>query len=272
MASEEVKMIAEQYNIDLSKIEGSGSNKEVTLEDLEAYIKKHFYPKIKQETKVFGIRKVIAERLSKSYREAVHVTLNMEVKMDSLIKAREILADKLREKPSYTVLMLKCIAKAIRDFLEVNATMEGNKIIVYDDININVAVDSPIGLVTPVIRNVDKKNLLELLKEYRDLVRRAREGLLKEKDFVGGTFTVTNLGMYDVDSFTPIINPPQIAILGVNKVTKKLVVENEETKIYNILTLSLSIDHRVIDGAPGARFLQRIKYYLEHPDEVFSYG
>ncbi|AHF79456.1 dihydrolipoamide acetyltransferase family protein [Thermococcus paralvinellae] len=268
--NEQIRIIAEQYDIDLSKIKGSGPNGEVTLHDLEAYIKEHYFPKVKQEVKIFGIRKVIGDRLSRSYREAVHVTLNMEVEMDKIIEIREKLAKKLEKKPSYTVLMLKCIAKAIRDFIEINATMEGNKIMIYDNININIAVDSPIGLITPVIRDVDKKSLEELLSDYQDLVERAKKGILKEKDFVGGTFTVTNLGMFGIDSFTPIINPPQIAILGLNRIVKKPVIKDGEIKICNVMNLSLSFDHRAIDGAPAARFLQKVKHYLENPEEVFE--
>ena len=270
MVSEEVRMIAEQYDIDLSKIKASGVNGEVTLEDLEKYIREHFFPKVKEEKKVFGIRKVIADRLSKSYREAVHVTLNMETEMDNLIQMRKKLTEKLGEKPSYTVLMLKCIAKAIRDFIEINATMEKEKIVIYDNVNINVAIDSPIGLITPVIRDVDKKALKELLKDYADIVERAKKGALKEKDFVGGTFTITNLGMFGVDSFTPIINPPQIAILGLNRITQKPVMKNGEIKIASVMVLSLTFDHRAIDGAPAARFLERAKYYLEHPEKLFE--
>ncbi len=272
MVSEEVKMIAEQYDVDLSKLKGSGPDGEVTLEDLEAYIKEHFYPKVKEEVRIFGIRKVIAGRLSKSYREAVHVTLNMDVEMDNLMKLRMEFAEKLGKKPSYTVIMLKCIAQAIRDFIEINATMEGEKIIIYDNVNINVAVDSPVGLITPVIRDVDRKCLEELLRDYQDLMERAKKGLLKEKDFVGGTFTLTNLGMFGVDSFTPIINPPQIAILGINRIVQRPVVRNGNIGTAHIMTLSLSFDHRAIDGAPAARFLQRVKYYLENPREVFKNG
>ncbi|KUH33846.1 dihydrolipoyllysine acetyltransferase [Thermococcus celericrescens] len=270
MVSEEVKMIAEQYDIDLSKLKGSGPGGEVTIEDLEKYTLEHFYPKVLKETKLIGIRKVIAERLSESYRQAVHVTLNMEAEMDGLIEIKKELTEKLGRKPSYTVLMLKCIAKAIRDFIEVNATMEGEKITVYDDININVAVDSPIGLITPVIRNVDEKSLEELLDEYLDIIERTKKGLLKEKDFVGGTFTVTNLGTLGVESFTPIINPPQVAILGLNRISEKPVVKNGEIKTAKVMILSLSFDHRAIDGAPAARFLGRVKHYLENPGEVFG--
>lgn len=272
MSDEEVRMIAEQYDIDLSRIKGSGPSGEVTLEDLEAYIREHFYPKIKEEKRVFGIRKVIAERLSKSYREAVHVTLNMEVGMDNLRRMRERLAERLGVKPSFTVLILKCVARAIRDFIEVNAAMEEGRIVIYEDVNINVAVDSPIGLITPVIRDVDGKGLRELLEDYVDIVDRAKKGMLKEKDFVGGTFTVTNLGMFGVDSFTPIINPPQIAILGVNRIVEKPVVRDGRIEVAHVMMLSLTFDHRAIDGAPAAKFLQRLKHYMENPEEVFGDG
>ena len=213
--SDEARILAEQYEVDLTKIKGTGPQGEITVQDVEKYIKEHFFPKVKEKKPLRGIRKVIATRLSKSYREAVHVTINMEVSMDKLIETRKKLAEKLGVKPSYTVLLAKCVAKALRDHIELNATLENNEIIIYDTININIAVDTPFGLITPVLRRVDEKGLEELLKEYNDIIERTRKGLLKEKDIIGGTFSITNLGMLGVDSFTPIINPPQVAILGV---------------------------------------------------------
>jgi len=125
-------------------------------------------------------------------------------------------------------------------------------------------LDAPYGLVTPVIRDVDKKSVADLVTEYEDVVSRARAGQLKEKDFVGGTFTITNLGMLGVDSFTPVINPPQVAILGINRIKDVVVLENNEPRLAKSMTLSLSVDHRVVDGAPGARFLQKVKEYFEN--------
>ena len=268
--SDEARILAEQYEVDLTKIKGTGPQGEITVQDVEKYIKEHFFPKVKEKKPLRGIRKVIATRLSKSYREAVHVTINMEVLMDKLIETRKKLAEKLGVKPSYTVLLAKCVAKALRDHIELNATLENNEIIIYDTININIAVDTPFGLITPVLRRVDEKSLEELLKEYNDIIERTRRGLLKEKDIIGGTFSITNLGMLGVDSFTPIINPPQVAILGVNRMVKKPFVDEEtgELKIGTFMNLSLTFDHRAVDGAPAARFLQRVKYYLEHPEEV----
>lgn len=268
--SNEARILAEQYEIDLTKIRGSGPHGEITVQDVEKYIREHFLPKVKEKKPLRGIRRVIATRLSKSYRDAVHVTINMEVLMDNLKEFRNRISEKLGVKPSYTVLITKCVAKALRDHIELNATLENNEITIYDTININIAVDTPFGLITPVLRKVDEKGLEELLKEYNDVINRARKGLLKEKDIIGGTFSITNLGMLGVDSFTPIINPPQIAILGINRMVKKpyFYEETGEIKIGTFMNLSLSFDHRAIDGAPAARFLQRVKYYIEHPEKV----
>lgn len=268
--SKEVEQIAEQYGIDLRNVKGSGKNGEITLHDVERYVKEKYLPKVKEEVKIFGIRKTIAERLSKSYREAVHVTENMEVKMGKFVKMRDELSNKFQAKPSYTVLMLKCIAKALRDFINFNATIEEGKIVIYDDININLAVDTPVGLITPVIRNVDRKSLEQLLADYEDIIERSQKNQLKEKDFIGGTFTVTNLGMYNIDSFNPIINPPQISVLGVNRIAEKPLVEGGELKIGKVMTLSLTFDHRAVDGALAAKFLDRIRYYFENPEEIFE--
>lgn len=259
---EDFRVIASQYDIDLDKLKEEKG--ELSFEILEQYIKENFYPKVKEEKKLGGIRKITAQRLSDSYRNAVHVTINMEVKADNLFNLR----NKIEGNPSLTIIMLKLIAKALKDSPEANATLEGDKLTTYDSINIAVAIDTPFGLLTPVLRDVDRKSIKQLLDEYGDLVERARNGGLKEKDFVGGTFTITNLGMLDVDSFTPIINPPQIAILGINRIKDSIVIEDGLTKNIKTMYLSLSFDHRAIDGAPAARFLQRVKQYFEESDQI----
>jgi len=267
--SEEIKLIADQYGIDINKVKGTGIEREITLQDIEDYTKENYLPKIKKESKIFGIRKIISERLSRSYREAVHVTLNMEVKMDRLAKLQGELS-KNQKKLSYTLLMLKPIAKALNDFVDLNGALEENKIILYDNININLAIDSPVGLVTPVIRNVDKKSLQQLLVDYEELIEKSKSGQLKKINFMGGTFTITNLGMFGVDFFNPVINPPQIAILGINRIAEKPIVENKEIKIGKIMTLSLTFDHRAVDGSLAAKFLDKVKYYLENPETINS--
>ena len=186
--------------------------------------------------------------------------------MDRFAELQEELSKK-QKKLSYTLLMLKPIARALNDFIDLNGALEENKIITYDSININLAMDSPIGLVTPVIRDVDKKSLQQLLVDYEELIEKSKSGQLKKTNFMGGTFTITNLGMFGVDFFNPIINPPQIAILGINKIAEKPIVENKEIKIGKIMTLSLTFDHRAVDGSLAAKFLDRVKYYLENPEE-----
>ena len=269
--SEEIKLIADQYGIDINKVKGTGLEDEITSQDIENHIKENYLPKVKKESKIFGIRKIIGERLSRSYREAVHVTLNMEVKMDRFIELQEELSKKQKKLP-YTLLMLKSIARALNDFIDLNATLEENKIITYENINLNLAIDSPVGLVTPVIRDVDKKSLQQLLVDYEELIEKSKSGQLKKINFMGGTFTITNLGMLGVDFFNPIINPPQIAILGINRISEKPIVENKEIKISKVITLSLTFDHRAVDGALAAKFLDRVKFYLENPEVINSWS
>ncbi len=265
--SEEIKLIADQYGIDINKVKVADIEGKITTQDIENHIKENYLPKIRKENIIFGIRKIIGERLSSSYREAVHVTINMEVKMDRFTKLKGELS-KTQKKLSYTLLMLKPIARALNDFDDLNATLEENKIILYDNVNINLALESPVGLVAPVIRDVDKKSLQQLIVDFEELIEKSKIGQLKKINFIGGTFTITNLGMFDVDSFTPIINPPQIAILGVNRITEKPIVENKEIKISKVMTLSLTFDHRAVDGALAAKFLNRVKFYLENPGSI----
>jgi len=269
---EEIRYLLEQYDININEVRERYPGKEISPEILRAYITQKFFPKIKEKRRVIGVRKVIASRLSTSYREAVHVTLHMEAGVDKLLELRSRIKDLFQKDVSLTLLLIKLTAKALEEHKELNATYEKEEIIIYEDVNVSFAVDTPYGLVSPVLRRVNGKNLLELQDEYVDLVRRAQAGKLKEKDLVGGTFTVTNLGMYDVLFFNPIINPPQVAILGLGKITEKFYLEEHTNSLQRkrFIILSLSFDHRVIDGAPAARFLQKVKSYIENPEIVLN--
>ena len=269
-SNQEIKVLLEQYDLNIEDIKGTGPGGEVTVEDVERYIKEKYFPKVKREVRVVGIRKIISERLSKSYREAVHVTVNMEVFMDNLSKLRENISSEYSMKIPYTVLLLKLISMTLSEFPDVNSALENGKIVEYESVNINIAVDSPIGLVTPVIREVNLKGLKELIKDYEDVISRAKEAKLKQVDFVGGTFTITNLGMFGVDYFNPIINPPQAAILGINRIVEKPRVLDNEIKIVKTMNLSLTFDHRIIDGAEASRFLLKLKSYIEKPEEIIN--
>ena len=267
-ATEEARILAEQYDIDLSEVRGTGPGGLITLEDVEAFIRERFFPKVERVVRVSGIRKVIAENLSRSYRSAVHVTEFTEVDASALREFRARVQEELGRRIPYTAIILKCVADALLEHRGLNATLEGDEYRIYRDVNINVAVDTPYGLVAPVLRNVDRKGLAQVADELEDVAERARAGTLKEKDFVGGTFTVTNLGMLGVDGFTPIINPPQVAILGVGRMAERPVAVGGRVEVRPVMVLSLSFDHRVVDGAPAARFLAAVADRLARPGEV----
>jgi len=261
LASPVAKRLAREYGIDLSQIAGTGPGGRIIEADVRRYIeeKLEYKPKIREVISLTGVRKISAERVAKSAREAPHCTLCMEVNMTEASKFKESLG------VSFTDIIVKAVAYALKEHRIMNSTLEGDKIKVFDEINIGVATVTPQGLVVPVVKNADKKSLSELSAEIKALVKKAREGKLEHSDVSGGTFTITNLGMYGVEAFIPIINPPEAAILGVGKIIQKPVVEENQIKIKPMMTLSLSFDHRIVDGAPAAQFLAKIKEILENP-------
>jgi pyruvate dehydrogenase E2 component (dihydrolipoamide acetyltransferase) len=175
-----------------------------------------------------------------------------------------------RAKISVTDMLVKAAAKTLLEFPEVNASFAEGKIWVYHRINIGIAVALDEGLVTPVIPDCDKKPLSQIAQEAKELVQRARTGRLRPEDFTPGTFTISNLGMFDVEEFVAIINPPEAAILAVGSVTVRPVVVDGEVKVADRMKVTLSADHRVLDGAVAARFLQRFKLFLEQPLHLVS--
>jgi pyruvate dehydrogenase E2 component (dihydrolipoamide acetyltransferase) len=214
-------------------------------------------------------RQVIAQRLSQSAFSALHVTLFTEADATHLVEARAQLNAELPpdQKIAYNALLAAICARALREQPQLNAVFDqaANGIRLLSEINIALAVETERGLATPVLNRVDTLNLAAIQKGYAALIERALAGQLKPADLAGGTFTLTSLGAYEVDGFTPIINPPQVAILGVGRIRPKPVAQHNEVVIRQMLTLSLSFDHRAIDGVPAARFLQRIKQLVERP-------
>ena len=258
IASPAAKRLAREHGVDLAKVHGSGPEGRIVEEDVEHFIREaKTAPKVREIIPLTGIRKITAERLSLSARTAPHSNVIMEVDLTNAIKLRETL------QLSYTDILVKTVAKALREHSIVNATLENDQIKIYEDINVGVAVDTSKGLVVPVVRDADKKSLSEIALAINEFVEKAREGKLTREDMLGGTFTITNLGMYGVDLFIPIINPPETAILAVGKVTEKPVIVKGQVTIKPVMQLSLSFDHRTVDGAPAARFLQRVKQILE---------
>ncbi|MDH7595055.1 MAG: dihydrolipoamide acetyltransferase family protein [Candidatus Bathyarchaeia archaeon] len=259
-ASPAAKRLAREHGIDLTQIKGSGSEGRISEEDVRRFIEEthRSTPRVKEIIPLTGIKKTTAERVSRSMKTAPHSAVVMEVDMANVAKVKE------EKQVSYTELLVKAVALALRKHPFLNSTLtEDEKIRVYEDINIGVAVATEQGLIVPVIHNADQKTVTEIASELKELATKAREGKLTKEDVTGGTFTITNLGMYGVDLFTPIINPPEAAILGVGRVVNKPVVEGKEIVVKPIMILSLSYDHRIVDGAPAAQFLQEIKKILE---------
>jgi pyruvate dehydrogenase E2 component (dihydrolipoamide acetyltransferase) len=286
------RRIAAEAEIDLATVRGTGVDGTITREDVERVVsaKEAAAPRAASPSPVAAgsaanapaalppgageqviahsaLRRTIAERMSASAFTAPHVTLMTEAEATHLVSARTQLnletadADKI----SYNALIAALVARALREHPHVNARWEAEGIHLLGEINIALAVDTERGLLTPVLRGVDKLNLAAVQRGYTALVERALGGKSLPDDFAGGTFTVTNLGGLEIDGFTPIINPPQAAILGVGRIVEKPVARDGAVVVRPMVTLSLSFDHRIVDGAPAGRFLQRVKQLVERP-------
>lgn len=216
-----------------------------------------------------GVRAIIADRMGTSVHTTARVTLMMDIDATEFVAARERIKARVEKDwgfaPGYNDLLARVVATALRKFSYMNARLAPDAIELLGHVNIGMAVDTERGLLVPVIRDADQKNLREFGSEFRQMVDRARNGRALPDDLSGGSFTITNLGMYDVDAFTPVINLPEAAILGVGRIAPKVVPYKGEVAIRQMWTLSLVFDHRLIDGAPAARFLQYIKQLIEEP-------
>ncbi len=266
--------VAADLGVDLSRVVGTGPGGRITKADVErAAREQRAAPTpaapaglegVREVVPLSGVRARIAERMHQSVQTAAHVTLFTEVDATAFVALREQL--KQDEIPvSYNDLMVFIVARALRDHPALNATLVGQEIHYLEPIHIGVAVDTERGLLVPVIRDADKKGLAQIAREFAEKVAAVREGRVQPDDLTGGTFTITNLGMYEIDGFTPIINPPQCAILGVGRIIEKPVVKDGEVVVRKMMILSLSFDHRLVDGAPAARFLQQVKRLVERP-------
>ncbi len=283
------RRIAASEGVDLSRLTGTGPDGVITREDVERAIKSREpgmgaaapspQPPAGPGTLIphATLRRTIAERMSQSAFTAPHVTLMTEAEATNLVSARDQLNEEVmrnaaaaettgaRTKISYNALLAALVARALREHPHLNARWEPEGIRLLDEINIALAVDTERGLVTPVLRGVDTLSILAIQRGYDALIARAMAGKSLPDDFAAGTFTITNLGALDVDGFTPIINPPQAAILGAGRIIEKPVARDGAVVIRPMITLSLSFDHRIVDGAPAARFLQRVKQLVERP-------
>jgi pyruvate dehydrogenase E2 component (dihydrolipoamide acetyltransferase) len=204
--------------------------------------------------------------MMQSLQTMAQVTLTTEANVTEAMTLRRGLSGNLADgNLSPLHLVVKAAARALKEHPRLNAVQSEDRVQLVDRVNIGIAVALDEGLITPVIQDADLKNLAELATEGRELAAKTREGRAKPEEVTGGTFTITNLGAYDIDGFTPIINPPQVAILGVGRVVEKPIIEDGQIAKGAMMYLSLTFDHRVVDGAPAAEFLQTVKKRLEDP-------
>lgn len=279
-ASPLAKKMAEEKGINIQQVSGSGEGGRIVRRDIENYVpaaapaastsaqtagvgQESF-----REENVSQMRKVIAKRLAESKFGAPHFYLTMEINMDKAIEARKSMNEIAPVKISFNDMVIKASAAALRQHPKVNSSWLGDKIRFNDHVHIGMAVAVEEGLLVPVIRFADSKSLSQISTEAKSLGGKAKNKELQPKDWEGNTFTISNLGMFGIDEFTAIINPPDACILAVGGIKETVIVSNGEMKIGNIMKVTLSCDHRVVDGAVGSAFLLTLKSLLEDPVRI----
>jgi len=268
------KKMAEERNINLSMVKGSGDNGRIVKRDIDNYVPASTSAPVFSapvgtesytEEPFSQMRKAIARTLAASKYSAPHFYLKMEIDMDNAIAARKSINAKGDVKISFNDMIVKAVANALRKHPKINVDYVNDAIRYNNHIHIGVAVAVPDGLVVPVIKFADSKGFAQIGAEVKDMVIKAKTKKLMPDDMQGGTFAISNLGMYGIEDFTSIVNPPNGCILSVGGIKQTPVVKNGEIVPGNVMMLSLSCDHRVVDGATGSEFLQTLKSYLENP-------
>lgn len=279
------KKMAEDKGIDIASLQGSGENGRIVKKDIENFKPSekpaaeakpsaaaqpaqptlNFVAGETTETPNSQMRNIIAKRLAESKFTAPHYYLTVEINMDKAIEARKEINSLPDTKVSFNDMVIKAVAVALRKHPQVNSSWAGDKIIHHGNINVGVAVAVPDGLVVPVLKNTDFMNYNQISAAVKDMATRAKTKALKANEMEGSTFSVSNLGMFGIETFTSIINQPNSAILSVGAIIEKPIVKDGAIVVGNTMKLSLACDHRVIDGATGAQFLQTLKTYLEQP-------
>lgn len=252
VATPAARKLAKDAGIDLATLAGSGPGGRIRREDVEAAIA----VRTPGGSPLHGMRKTIAERMFKSLQSTAQLTITTEADVTALVQRRAELA--VQFAVTYTDLLVAAVAAALRAHPRLRVTVEGDTIRPHEAIHVGIAVALDEGLIVPVIRDADRKTVQEIAAASRALVEKARAGTLGIDDVSGGIFTITNLGMYGIDAFTPIINLPQVAILGVGRIVEKPAVHDGQIAIRSLMTLSLTFDHRIVDGAPAAAFLHDV--------------
>ncbi len=264
-----------QEGLDIFEITGTGEGGKITKEDVERLLAAGKAPAeaipAPAEVRVIpmqGIRKVIADNMHASLQNAAQLTAFTEVDVTEMVHFRDLVREahqKEEVKISYNDIIILASVRALKRHPIMNSTLVNEEIILHDAVHMGIAVALKEGLIVPKLRNAEKKSLFQIAKEARELAGRARKGALTMDEATGGTFTITNVSMLDMDGFTPVLNPPETGILGVGRVIEKPAVVNGEIVIRHMMTLSLTFDHKVVDGAPAMTFLQDLATHLREP-------
>ena len=271
------KKIAKDRGLDLKSIIGSGPNGRIIIRDLEGKDSQtqssvSYSGKEEESRKIplSSMRKVIAKRLTQSMQESPHFYLKIGLDITKLLKWRKEFLTRIPKEDKFSIndIIMFLTARALKKHPEINSSWREDHILEYRDVHMCLAVALDSGLVTPVIRHCDKLSLLEIARESKRLVELSKNNKLSPKDFTGGTFTISNLGMNGIEDFTAIINPPQAAILAVGATKEEVVLDGEELRNVQRMRVTLSCDHRVVDGAVGSYFLKTLKSYFEDPYKV----
>ncbi len=279
-ASPVAKRLAKERGIDISTIKGTGPDGRIVREDVHAAAEKGgpepesaFEGRPGESVPIGKMRRSVGDNMSRSARSVARVVHFAEVDMTRAVSYREENKKSFKESASaelsYNAILIKATASAMKEYPVLNISLDGNAIRNHADINIGLAVALDEGLITVSIKNADKKDLQAVARESAELIEKARTGSFTVDDVTGSSITVSSLGAYEIDCFTPIINLPEAAIIGVGTIAKKTVVKDDKIEIASVMKLSLSFDHRLVDGAPAARFLQILKKKLEQM-EVFD--
>ena len=266
-ASPAARRLAAQHGVDLTQVVGSGPGGRIVEADVLAKVSQGDTAgisgfsagrRVRQRVPLAGIRRAVAERLKRSLDTAASTTLTREAEAGVLVTARQRLAEKMGAALPYDALFIKLLAAALREHPELNAILESDSIVVFDEVHVGFAVAVSGGLVVPVVHDADSAPLAEVVRAVQELRDRALAGRLRPADVEGGTATITNLGGYGVDAFTPILNAPQSVILGIGRIAQRPVVRDAALAVGQTCALSLTFDHRVADGAPAAQLLDAV--------------
>ncbi len=264
------KKIAQNEGVNVQQLKGTGPYGRIIKADVLESLSSGTRTESPEIVEVSNMRQVIAQRLTESKQNVPHFYLTVDCQVDKLISLKnEINSADENNKVTINDLIIKAVAFSMKKFPDINSSWIDNKILKYSNVDISIAVALDDGLITPIVKNADKKGILSISKEVKDLVSRARSGKLKPEEFQGGGFTISNLGMFGIKAFSAIINPPQSCIMAVGASKKQPIVMNEKIEIAEIMTVTLSVDHRAVDGALGAKFLNAFKHYIENPLVMF---